>query len=113
MTTTTTISGKTITLRPFGRFDAHAIGGFNEIIAGLRSPMGNQVLLDMTDVEFVDEPALDALIRLRTDLRNSNGELVVESISQVVRIILRLTGRDADLGLPAVDGADRTMALAV
>jgi anti-anti-sigma factor len=95
-----------LVLQPQGRFDAHAVHEFRALLASNRRQERDEVAVDLTGVEFVDETALAALADARTDLQLSDGDLVLASPSDSVRIILELTGRRGDFALaPTRDGA--------
>lgn len=85
-----------LVLEPRGRFDAHAVDAFRTLLASKRRRRSDDVAVDLHHVEFVDERALAALAEARAELRGSDGDLVLASPSQSVRIILELTGRHDD-----------------
>ncbi len=85
-----------LVLEPHGRFDAHAIDSFRSLLASKRRREGDEVAIDLHQVEFVDEEALAALADARAQLNGTDGDLVLASPSQSVRIILELTGRHDD-----------------
>ncbi|MDH3607102.1 MAG: STAS domain-containing protein [Acidimicrobiia bacterium] len=85
-----------LVLQPTGRFDAHSIDDFRALLASNRRQERDEVAVDLNEVEFVDESVLAALAEARSDLRGSDGDLVLASPSQSVRIILELTGRFDD-----------------
>lgn len=96
MQITTRRQENTLVLRPTGRFDAHAVASFQAVLASNRRRERDEVAVDLNEVEFVDERALTALAEARTELRSTDGDLVLASPSQSVRIILELTGRFDD-----------------
>ena len=96
-----------LVLEPQGRFDAHAVDEFRARLAGNLRRERDVVAVNLNRVEFVDETALTALVDVRTELRANDGDLVLASPSQSVRIILELTGRVHDFIAPVVD--DRTL----
>ena len=94
-----------LVLQPQGRFDAHSVHEFRALLASNRRQERDEVAVDLTGVEFVDETALAALADARTDLQLSDGDLVLASPSESVRIILELTGRAGTFGfVPSGDG---------
>ena len=92
-----------LVLEPEGRFDAHAVDEFRARLASNVRRESDEVAVNLNRVEFVDETALTALIDARSELRASDGDLVLASPSQSVRIILELTGRVHDFVAPVVD----------
>ena len=107
MQITTSRRENVLVLQPRGRFDAHAVEPFHAALASQRR-RHDEVAVDLNEVEFVDETALAALAAARTELRGRNGARVLASPSHSVRVILELTGRDADFTVqpdPAPAGA--------
>ncbi|MBT8194252.1 MAG: STAS domain-containing protein [Acidimicrobiia bacterium] len=95
-----------LVLQPQGRFDAHAVPEFRALLASNRRQERDEVAVDLNGVEFVDEQALAALVDARTSLKATDGDLVLASPSDSVRVILELTGRSNDFALvPSREGA--------
>lgn len=106
MDITATHRDDVLVVRPRGRFDAHTIGDFRAALASNARRDSKDVAVDLTQVEFVDEAALAALVAARAELNAADGDLVLASPSQSVRIILELTGRSNDfLVFPSDDTA--------
>jgi len=77
-----------------GRFDAHEVPSFRQIIdAELAST--STIRLSMAEVEFVDSTALAELVRAMKKCREGGGDLVLTSISDPVSVILELTKLNA------------------
>lgn len=98
MKITTTSQGHTVT-RLEGRFDAHKCDAFNEHVA---KAVPGQMLLDLSQIEFIDSSALAALVALSRDAR---FELMIINPSDPVRVILELTAIDQVLTIVETVGA--------
>src|SRR5262245_615959 len=72
------------------------------------SPTGTRhVVVDLTDVTFMDCRALAGLLAANDRLVRCGGELRVRNAAGIVRRVLELTGAAAELGLPGVNGFNR------
>ena len=61
---------------------------------------GAVVRLDLSAVRFIDSTALAELLRSRTALLAGGGQLVLQPVSDPVRVILELTGLDEVFAAP-------------
>jgi anti-sigma B factor antagonist len=77
-----------------GRFDAHEVAAFRSRVDPMVAARGTVVVVDFSDVVFVDSAALAELVRAMKHARSCNGDVVISSPSAPVRIILELTGLD-------------------
>lgn len=91
--------GEVIVLQPSGRFDTHATDAFLAALTDTRRNRVGEVVVDMHDVEFVDEHALQTLSTARRQLMEERGGLLIAAPSQSVRVIMELTGHADDLDL--------------
>jgi anti-sigma B factor antagonist len=74
-----------------GRFDAHEAPGFRSAVHALLSPETNVVRIDLSQVAFVDSTALAELVRLQKAAQALGGEVVIDRLSDPVRVILEIT----------------------
>ncbi|MCK2037536.1 STAS domain-containing protein [Microbacterium sp. SSW1-49] len=79
------------TVRLVGRFDAHETPQFRETVAPLLTEDANVLRLDLSQVAFVDSSALAELIALQKAAQRLGGEVILEQISDPVRVILEIT----------------------
>lgn len=80
-----------------GRFDAHEVEQFRSVIEPHLVEGSHDLLLDLTNVNFIDSTALAELIRAMHRLRANGHDLVIVGTSASVRVILELTRLDLAL----------------
>lgn len=78
--------------RPVGELDAFTVGGFRERLAGFVEP--SRVVIDLTDVPFMDSSGLGALIGGIRRLRDAGGAVGVVCTRPAVLRLLHTTGFD-------------------
>ncbi len=87
-----------VELRLAGRFDAHEVDTFRailgQILDGSGSGAATRVLVSLAEVEFIDSTALAELVRGMKHCRERDGDLILVSPSDPVRVILELTRLD-------------------
>jgi anti-sigma B factor antagonist len=74
-----------------GRFDAHETEGFRRTVTPLLSAESAVLLLDLSQVAFVDSTALAELVRLQKAAKALGGETILSQLSDPVRVILEIT----------------------
>ena len=82
------------TLAISGRFDAHQVPQVQQEIDAMLAAQTRLIILDLTDVNFVDSSALAVMVRGMKHCREKKGELVLCGMRQPVRIIFELTRMD-------------------
>lgn len=88
------------------RFDAHEVGSFRA--ATDRAVRTAEVVrLDLSGVRFIDSTALAELLRTRKLLQETGGQLLLQPISDPVRVILELTGLSPVFAVPVLPAGDR------
>ena len=87
-----------VELRLAGRFDAHEVDTFrtilDQILEGATSGPATRVSVSLAEVEFIDSTALAELVRGMKKCRERDGDLILISPSDSVRVILELTKLD-------------------
>jgi anti-sigma B factor antagonist len=76
-----------------GDLDVTTRGRFGALAEEVRSD-GADLVIDMSEVSFVDSSTLTVLLRLRTAQLSSGSDLVLRRPSPAVTEILRLAGLD-------------------
>jgi anti-sigma B factor antagonist len=79
-------------LRPVGELDASTVSQFREVLAELASHQ--RVLIDLSDVVFVDSAGLGALIGGIRRIRELGGDVVLARPRPSLARLLRTTGLD-------------------
>jgi anti-sigma B factor antagonist len=77
-----------------GRFDAHQVSQVQQEFDALLAAGARFIILDLSDVNFVDSSALAVMVRGMKRCRERNGELLLCGLRQPVRIIFELTRMD-------------------
>jgi len=78
-----------------GRFDAFETEAFRLVIDELHAVPHPTVAIDLHGVQFIDSSALAELVRAMKHGREAQGELLLQRLSDPVRVILELTRLDA------------------
>lgn len=85
--------GEAYTLcRPVGELDAYTVGQFREALTGLAEEP--QVLIDLSEVPFMDSAGLGALIGGIRRARENEGDVVVACSRPTLTRLLHTTGFD-------------------
>lgn len=78
--------------RPSGELDAYTVGSFRETLANL---VGHErLLIDLSDVPFMDSAGLGALITGIRRAREADGAVAVRSDRPAITRLLNTTGFD-------------------
>ncbi|MBV8385533.1 MAG: STAS domain-containing protein [Acidimicrobiia bacterium] len=75
-----------------GEIDITTSGRVREALIAVSSSGENKVVVDMTNVTFMDSTGLAALVGPLKRFRSMNGEIVLRSPSHGVRKVLEITG---------------------
>lgn len=78
--------------RPVGELDAYTVGQFREALAELSSAA--RLLIDLSEVPFMDSAGLGALIGGIRRARESDGEVAVACSRPTLTRLLHTTGFD-------------------
>jgi anti-sigma B factor antagonist len=77
-----------------GRFDADQVHDVQHEFDSLLTAGARFIILDLSDVQFVDSSALAVLVRGMRSCRERNGELLLCGLRQPVKAIFELTRMD-------------------
>lgn len=78
--------------RPSGELDAYTVGSFREALANLADT--KKLLIDLSDVPFMDSAGLGALIGGIRRTREAEGAVVVTCSRPAITRLLHTTGFD-------------------
>lgn len=88
-----------------GEIDVHTAPQVDEALAAAAGP-GALIVVDLSQVEFIDSTGLSVLVRALARARDEDGALAVVATTERVTKVLRLTGLDAVLAVyETVDAA--------
>jgi anti-sigma B factor antagonist len=92
-----------------GELDLGAAPALDRHLGAAREERPRAVVLDMTEVRFVDSSALRALLRARQALADDGVELVLAGVAAQVRRLFELTSTDGLLRMAPTlaDALDR------
>lgn len=74
-----------------GRFDANEAAVFRGAVDGVLQSGAVDIVLDLSEVVFIDSSGLSELVRLMKSCRAQGGDLVIDGMSNAVQVILELT----------------------
>ncbi len=95
MNYTTSVTSDSVVLHLAGRFDAHETDGFRSFFEHSAGDLSRRVVVDLSQVTFIDSSALAELVRGLKYCKEERGdELQLLSPSDPIRVILELTGLD-------------------
>lgn len=77
-----------------GRFDAHQVPHVQKMLASACADGAHTIIVDLSQVNFVDSSALATLVQAMKRCREQDGELILCGVRQPVRIIFELTRLD-------------------
>lgn len=92
--------------RPVGELDAYTVGSFRERLAELSS--ARRLLIDLSEVPFMDSAGLGALIGGIRRTREAEGEVAVACSRATLTRLLHTTGFDRIV--PVVETVDEAAA---
>jgi anti-anti-sigma factor len=87
----TTTDGDTLNVTLSGEFDMGAVGTFRRAVEDEPEPW-KRVVIDMSDLAFMDSSGLQELVRLDNRARERGLEVVIARPSMPVLRLLELTG---------------------
>ncbi len=89
-----------------GEVDVHTAPELDVAVSALISDGATRVVIDLSNVEFLDSTGLGVLVKALKRLRESDGSLDVVATTDRITKVFRITGLDAVIGIHAsVDDA--------
>ncbi len=92
--------------RPVGELDAYTVGQFREALTGLATT--SRLVIDLSEVPFMDSAGLGALIGGIRRTRENDGEVSVACSRPTLTRLLHTTGFDRIV--PVVDDVEAAVA---
>ena len=96
-------NGTTRHVRLGGSCDLATAPALRQTLHGLTPPEVNDVVLDVSDLEFIDSTGLGVVLGAMRRLREGGGSLAIAGATGIVRRVLEIT--DLDKVIPMVDPA--------
>ena len=99
-------SGTTRVVHLSGSCDLASAPGLRQTLHGLTPPEVQDVILDVTALEFIDSTGLGVVLGAMRRLREGGGSLSIAGADGIVRRVLEIT--DLDKVIPMIDTAPAT-----
>jgi anti-sigma B factor antagonist len=87
----TSQDGDAATVRVFGDVDLLSADELQEAVTAAATPT-HAVVVDMTEVEFIDSSGLNALVRAAAEIRDKGGSVRLGGMSEPVERIISVSG---------------------
>ena len=88
------ISDGVIVVTPSGKLNMVHAHRLREEVDAILAKGHNRIVVDLTNVEFLDSSGLGALIGCLKAARQANGDLRIASPTEQVKLVLQLTNLD-------------------
>lgn len=86
---------KTTTIKVSGRFDFSAQNEFRDCYHNLSSEDGVEILIDMTNANYIDSSALGMLLMMREHLGGDSAKISIVNCSSEIKNILNVANFQA------------------
>lgn len=91
--------------RLFGQLDAFSEGQFRKVVGDATEVMPNNIILDLSKIDFVDSSGLGALVQLVKKVKTNDGTLQIVTNPRVTQTV-KMVRLEKFLSLqPSVDQA--------
>ncbi len=102
------VTDRSVVCRPVGALDSDAAPQFREAMA-LMTPVP-RLIVDLSDVPFIDSAALSALVAGIRRLRETGGDVAVCSSRRHISRVLEMVGLDRVVAIAGtIDQAERIL----
>jgi len=78
-------------IQPLGRLDVTSATKFRREITEVAATKPKYLLIDLTDVSFMDSSGLGALVSALKSIRTVDGDMAICSLSEQVQMLFELT----------------------
>jgi stage II sporulation protein AA (anti-sigma F factor antagonist) len=80
-----------VVIRPVGEIDYSAIPRLKDALASAASAGADDVIVDLSEVTFIDSGGLDVLLHAHQRQRNTGGGLVLRGVNATIKRLLAVT----------------------
>ncbi|HEU4544091.1 MAG TPA: STAS domain-containing protein [Jiangellaceae bacterium] len=84
--------GRAVRLRVVGEIDMSTVATFEEALSSAVDETHDHLLVDLSEVNFMDSSGLNALVRARNALEDNGVDLVISGVSDQVRRLFEVSG---------------------
>jgi anti-sigma B factor antagonist len=93
MDVTVSVEGSNVRVSPVGELDAHNCGEVGDALrSAAEGTSAANAVIDASGLSFIDSSAISELLRLREELADDGGSLVMIEVQPSVRRVLEITG---------------------
>jgi len=85
------MSSEVRVIQPLGRLDVNSATKFRREISEIAVTKPKYLLIDLTDVSFMDSSGLGALVSALKSIRTVDGDMAICSLSEQVQMLFELT----------------------
>jgi anti-sigma B factor antagonist len=96
-------SASHVLFRPVGELDAYTVSSFRDAIG--RIPSHNRLVIDLSEVVFIDSAGLGAIIGGIRRMRGGGGDVAVSCSRDALVKLLHTTGLDRIVSVAATNDA--------
>ena len=94
-------TGSHMLFRPVGELDAYTVSSFRDALG--RIPSHNRLVIDLSDVVFIDSAGLGAIIGGIRRMRGGGGDVAVSCSRDALVKLLHTTGLDRIVSVAATN----------
>jgi stage II sporulation protein AA (anti-sigma F factor antagonist) len=80
-----------VVIRPVGEIDYSSIPRLKDALASATRAGANDVIVDLSEVTFIDSSGLDILLHAHQRQRSSGGRLVLRAVNATIKRLLAIT----------------------
>jgi anti-sigma B factor antagonist len=84
--------GQAVRLRVVGEIDMSTVPTFEKALSSALDENPERLMIDLSEVNFMDSSGLNALVRARNAMEDSGVELVISGMSNQVRRLFEVSG---------------------
>lgn len=82
-----------------GEVDVHTAPALDEALSGLIEDGNYQLVVDLSNVDFLDSTGLGVLVKALKRVREHSGSLAVVATTERITKVFRITGLDSAISL--------------
>ena len=84
--------GRAVRLRVVGEIDMSTVPTFEKALSSALDAKHERLMIDLSEVNFMDSSGLNALVRARNAMEDTGVELVISGVSDQVQRLFEVSG---------------------